>query len=168
MFFHKSWFFNSANRVFWLYNYLLFFVLTIFGQYFLYLFYSLHSKLACLFCNISFSNVELFFVVFLLQKCWLIWSTNNTVRFCSEHFICHFHFFWPKILCIIFAPKAIRFSRSFFNFYRFFFWSCVFHSLYFGKMFSAYRFNSFDFITATIFSKSSAILLITSFAAFYA
>ena len=34
-------------------------------------------------------------------------------------------------------------------------------------MFLAYRFNSFDFVTATIFSKSSAILLITSFAAFF-
>ena len=33
-------------------------------------------------------------------------------------------------------------------------------------MFLAYRFNSFNFLTATIFSKSSVILLITSFAAF--
>ena len=34
-------------------------------------------------------------------------------------------------------------------------------------MFLAYRFNSFNFVTATIFSKSSAILLITLFAAFF-
>ena len=33
-------------------------------------------------------------------------------------------------------------------------------------MFLAYRFNSFDFVTAAIFSKSSVILLITSFTAF--
>ena len=33
-------------------------------------------------------------------------------------------------------------------------------------MFLAYRFNSFDFVTATIFSKSSVILLITPFTAF--
>ena len=34
-------------------------------------------------------------------------------------------------------------------------------------MFLTYRFNSFDFVTATIFSKSSVILLIISFAAFF-
>ena len=34
-------------------------------------------------------------------------------------------------------------------------------------MFLAYRFNSFNFVTATIFSKSSAILLITLFTAFF-
>ena len=33
-------------------------------------------------------------------------------------------------------------------------------------MFLAYRFNYFDFVTATIFSKSSVILLITPFTAF--
>ena len=33
-------------------------------------------------------------------------------------------------------------------------------------MFLAYRFNSFDFVTVTIFSKSSVILLITQFTAF--
>ena len=33
-------------------------------------------------------------------------------------------------------------------------------------MFLGYRFNSFDFITATIFSKSSVILLITPFTGF--
>ena len=33
-------------------------------------------------------------------------------------------------------------------------------------MFLAYCFNSFDFVTATIFSKSSVILLITPFTAF--
>ena len=33
-------------------------------------------------------------------------------------------------------------------------------------MFLGYRFNSFDFFTGTIFSKSSAILLMTSLAAF--
>ena len=33
-------------------------------------------------------------------------------------------------------------------------------------MFLAYRFNSFDFATVTIFSKSSVILLITPFIAF--
>ena len=33
-------------------------------------------------------------------------------------------------------------------------------------MFLAYRFNSFNFVTATIFSKSSVILLITPFTAF--
>ena len=33
-------------------------------------------------------------------------------------------------------------------------------------MFLAYRFNSFDFVTVTIFSKSSVILLITPFTAF--
>ena len=34
-------------------------------------------------------------------------------------------------------------------------------------MFLAYRFHSFDFVTASIFSKSSVILLIISFAAFF-
>ena len=34
-------------------------------------------------------------------------------------------------------------------------------------MFLAYRFNSFNFVTATIFLKSSAILLITLFSAFF-
>ena len=34
-------------------------------------------------------------------------------------------------------------------------------------MFLAYRFNSFKFVPATIFSKSSAISLIALFAAFY-
>ena len=33
-------------------------------------------------------------------------------------------------------------------------------------MFQTYHFNSFDFVTATIFSKFSVILLITSFTAF--
>ena len=33
-------------------------------------------------------------------------------------------------------------------------------------MLLAYRFNSFDFVTATIFSKCSIILLITPFTAF--
>ena len=33
-------------------------------------------------------------------------------------------------------------------------------------MFLAYRFNSFDFITATIFAMSSVILFVTPFAAF--
>ena len=33
-------------------------------------------------------------------------------------------------------------------------------------MFLAYRFNSFDFVTVTIFLKSSVILLITPFTAF--
>ena len=33
-------------------------------------------------------------------------------------------------------------------------------------MFLAYRFNSFDFVTVTIFSKSSVILLITAFTTF--
>ena len=47
-------------------------------------------------------------IYFLLQKSWFIWSTNNTLRFSSEYYICHFHFFWPKILHIIFTPKAIR------------------------------------------------------------
>ena len=35
-------------------------------------------------------------------------------------------------------------------------------------MFLAYRFNSFNFVTATIFSKSSAILLITLLFALFA
>ena len=34
-------------------------------------------------------------------------------------------------------------------------------------MFLAYRFNSYNFVTATIFSKSSVILLITPFTAFF-
>ena len=34
-------------------------------------------------------------------------------------------------------------------------------------MFLIYRFNSFEFVAVTIFSKSSAILLTTSFAAFF-
>ena len=34
-------------------------------------------------------------------------------------------------------------------------------------MLLTYRFHSFDFVTLTIFLKSSAILLITSFAAFF-
>ena len=35
-------------------------------------------------------------------------------------------------------------------------------------MFLAYRFNSFNFVTATIFSKSSAVLLITLLFALFA
>ena len=34
-------------------------------------------------------------------------------------------------------------------------------------MFLTYHFNSFNFVTATIFSKSSVILLITPFTAFF-
>ena len=95
------------------------------------------------------------------------WQTT-LVRFFSEYFVCHFYFLWPKIMCKVFTSKIIRCSRSFSNFYRFYFWLCAFYSLYFGKIFLAYCFNSFDFVTATIFSKSSVILSITSFTAFFA
>ena len=71
-------------------------------------------------------------------------------------------------MCKVFKPKTICCPRSFSNFYRFYFWLCAFYSLYFGKTFLAYCFNSFDFVTAAIFSKSSVILSITSFTAFLA
>ena len=42
-----------------------------------------------------------------------------------------FTFFWPKILCIIFALKTIHCSRLLFNFYWFYIWLCVFHVLHY-------------------------------------
>ena len=70
-------------------------------------------------------------IFFFLKKFWFIWSTNNTVRFFSEYFTCHFHFFWSKILLIIFAAKPIRCSRLFSNFYPFYLSLCVFHVLHY-------------------------------------
>ena len=65
------------------------------------------------------------------------------MRFFSEYFICHFYFFWSKILCIIFTPKTICCSRLFSNFYWFNFWFCVFHFLQCGKCFLTTLFNAF-------------------------
>ena len=53
------------------------------------------------------------------------------MRFFSEYFICPFHFLWPKILRIIFTPKAIRCFRLFSNFYWFNFLFCVFYVLHY-------------------------------------
>ena len=53
--------------------------------------------------------------------------------------ICHFHFFWSKILRINFAPKTIR---CFTFFYRTYFWFYVFHFLQCGKYFLATLFNA--------------------------
>ena len=83
-------------------------------------------------------------IYFLLQKSWFIWSTNNTLRFFSEYFICHFHFFWPKILRIIFTPKAIRCYGLFSKFIGFIV-DCVFF-IFFGKIFLTIHFKHFDFI----------------------
>ena len=82
--------------------------------------------------------------------------------FFSEYFACHFYFLWPKNLRIIFAPKTILCSRLFSNFYRFYLRLCVFRFLWFGKMFLAYCFNSYNFVTATIFLKTSSTWLIAS------
>ena len=124
-------------------------------------------------------NLHLTFIT-LVSKRWTIFSfcvfVSKTLTYLTdkqhssiflEYFVCHFYFLWPKIIYIIFTPKAIRCYRSLSNFYRFYFWLRVFHFLQFGKTFLACRFNSFDFFTATIFSKYSAILLITSFTAFF-
>ena len=124
------------------------------GQYFQYPFYTSHNKSSSYFYNIK--SVKCWIIcyccVFVLKP-WLIWLTNNTVRFFPEYFVCHFYFLWPKIIGKIFTPKTICCSESLSNFYQFYFWFCVFQFLLFGKMFLAYRFNSFDFVTATIFFK---------------
>ena len=96
------------------------------GQYFKYLFYTLRNKSSFYFYSISQYRAKLcFIVVFLFLKSWLIWSTNNTVWFFSEYFICHFYILWAKVMSAIFTPKIIRCSRSFSNFDRFYFWLCV-------------------------------------------
>ena len=68
------------------------------------------------------------------------------MRFFSKHFICYFYFLRPKILHIVFIVKTMRCSNLFSSFHWFYFWLCVFHSLYFGRIFLTIHFKHFDFI----------------------
>ena len=118
-----------------------FFVLTTFGSIFSvsqYLFYTLRNKPSSSFITSVCKALNYFlflFVVFLFQKSWFIWLTNNTVRFFYKHFICYFYFLGSKIMSKAFLCQTIRCSNLFPIFYWFYFRLCVFHCLLFGKTF---------------------------------
>ena len=120
MFFHKSWLFTSANRIFWLHNQSFTFCSNPFWVNISSILFTLHAvSLHLIFITSVCKSLNYFYCCVFVLKSWFIRSTNNTVLFFSEYFICHFYFLWPKIMGKIFTPKTIRCFESFSNVYRF-------------------------------------------------
>ena len=132
MFFYKSWLFNSASKAFCLQNWSIIFC----SDYFWVNIFSIFSTLYPGNLYLTFITLISKAMNYFLLLCFRLENldlsdrqTNKAVRFFSEHFVCRFHFLWPKIMCKVFAPKTIRCSRYFSNFYRFYFWLRVYHFL---------------------------------------
>ena len=102
---------------------------------------------------------NLFYYFLFLCFCFKNLEILKTLKFFSEYFICHFHYFWPKNVRIIFLPKTIGCSRSFPNFYRFYFWFCVFQFLQFGKMLLTTHFKHFVYIALCCLNSNSSNFL---------